>query len=51
MKVILLGTGTTLPHRYRNAAGLVVQIGEHFNERFLLFDCGNGILRQLERAY
>lgn len=50
MKIILLGTGTTLPDRYRNAAGLVIQIDEPFNERFLMFDCGNGILRQLERA-
>jgi len=50
MKIILLGTGTTLPNRYRNAAGLIVQINEHLNDHFLLFDCGNGILRQIERA-
>ncbi|HUY00643.1 MAG TPA: ribonuclease Z [Candidatus Deferrimicrobium sp.] len=46
MKIILLGTGTTLPQKNRNAAGLLIQIFEDF----LLFDCGNGILRQIENS-
>jgi ribonuclease BN (tRNA processing enzyme) len=46
MKIILLGTGTTLPQKNRNAAGLLIQI----HENLLLFDCGNGILRQIEWA-
>ena len=46
MKVMLLGTGATLPQYNRNASGLIVQI----NEDFLLFDCGNGVLRQLEKG-
>jgi len=51
MKIILLGTGTTFPHRFRNASGLIIQINEQIDAQFLLFDCGNGILRQIERAY
>ena len=46
MKVMLLGTGATLPQYNRNASGLIVQI----NEDFLLFDCGNGVLRQIEKG-
>jgi ribonuclease BN (tRNA processing enzyme) len=46
VRIILLGTGTTLPQENRNASGLLVQI----NGEFLLFDIGNGILRQLARA-
>lgn len=46
MKVTLLGTGATLPQSNRNASGILVQI----NEDILLFDCGNGILRQIEKA-
>lgn len=46
MKIILLGTGTTLPQKNRNAAGILIQI----DGDYLLFDCGNGILRQIECA-
>ncbi|MFX1295763.1 MAG: MBL fold metallo-hydrolase [Promethearchaeota archaeon] len=46
MRIILLGTGTTLPHKNRNAAGLLIQI----HKNYLLFDCGNGILRQIEKV-
>lgn len=45
MKVILLGTGTTIPSTTRNAAGTLIQCTD-----YLLFDCGNGILRQIEKA-
>ncbi|MHA1650562.1 MAG: MBL fold metallo-hydrolase [Candidatus Helarchaeota archaeon] len=45
MKLILLGTGTTLPQKNRNAAGLLI----HILDEYLLFDCGNGILRQIEQ--
>jgi ribonuclease BN (tRNA processing enzyme) len=46
MKIVLLGTGSTLPHKDRNAAGILIQV----HDSYLLFDCGNGILRQIERA-
>ncbi len=47
MKIILLGTGTTLPQVNRNTSGLLIEI----DGDCLLFDCGSGILRQIEEAH
>jgi ribonuclease BN (tRNA processing enzyme) len=46
-KVILLGTGVTIPSKKRNAPGVLVTLDDG---TFFLFDCGNGILRQIAKA-
>jgi len=46
-EVILLGTGVTIPSKDRNAPGVLVTLDD---ATLLLFDCGNGILRQIAKA-
>jgi len=46
-EVILLGTGVTIPSKDRNAPGVLVSIDDG---TLFLFDCGNGILRQIAKA-
>ncbi|MHA1129419.1 MAG: MBL fold metallo-hydrolase [Candidatus Helarchaeota archaeon] len=46
MRLFLLGTGTILPQMNRNASGILVKIGGEY----LLFDIGNGILRQIQKV-
>jgi ribonuclease BN (tRNA processing enzyme) len=46
-KVILLGTGVTIPSKERNAPGVLVTLDDG---TLFLFDCGNGILRQIAKA-
>jgi len=48
LKITLLGTGTTIPHKRRNAPGLLIECNGC--DEYLLFDCGSGILRQLARV-
>jgi ribonuclease BN (tRNA processing enzyme) len=52
MEIVLLGTGVLIPNKSRNAAGILVKIINRSNGKnvYLLFDCGNGILRQIEKA-
>ena len=46
-KVYLLGTGVTIPSKDRNAPGVLVKLDDG---TLFLFDCGNGILRQIAKA-
>jgi ribonuclease BN (tRNA processing enzyme) len=46
MKLIILGSGTTVPSLSRNAAGYYIQIAS----QECLIDCGSGVLVQLERV-
>ena len=46
-EVILLGTGVTIPSKDRNAPGVLVKLDDG---TLFLFDCGNGILRQIAKA-
>lgn len=46
-EVILLGTGVTIPSKDRNASGVLAILDDG---TLFLFDCGNGILRQIARA-
>jgi len=46
-EVILLGTGVTIPSKDRNAPGVLVNLDD---DTLFLFDCGNGILRQIAKA-
>lgn len=46
-EVILLGTGVTIPSKGRNAPGVLVSLDDG---TLFLFDCGNGILRQIAKA-
>ena len=46
-EVILLGTGVTIPSKDRNAPGVLANLDDG---TLFLFDCGNGILRQIAKA-
>jgi len=46
MILVVLGSGTCVPSKSRNAPGYLVETAE----RSILLDCGSGILRQLARA-
>ncbi len=50
IEIFLLGTGVLLPNKSRNASGLIISIKNNRKQDFLLFDCGNGVLRQIEKA-
>ncbi|NVM00820.1 MAG: MBL fold metallo-hydrolase [Candidatus Helarchaeota archaeon] len=50
IEIVLLGTGVLLPNKSRNASGLIISIKNKYKQDFLLFDCGNGVLRQIEKA-
>ncbi|MHA1377476.1 MAG: MBL fold metallo-hydrolase [Candidatus Helarchaeota archaeon] len=50
IEIILLGTGVLIPNRARNASGVLVHLKNKSENENLLFDCGNGILRQIEIA-
>ncbi|MFX0136193.1 MAG: MBL fold metallo-hydrolase [Candidatus Hodarchaeota archaeon] len=50
IEIVLLGTGVLLPNKSRNASGLIISIKDKYKQDFLLFDCGNGVLRQIEKA-
>lgn len=47
-QIILLGTGVLLPNKSRNASGLIIKIKNKLINEYLLFDCGNGILKQMK---
>ncbi|MHA1298333.1 MAG: MBL fold metallo-hydrolase [Candidatus Helarchaeota archaeon] len=52
IEITLLGTGVLIPNKKRNASGILITLKNKFESEieYLLFDCGNGILRQLEIA-
>ena len=50
IEIILLGSGVLLPNKDRNASGLLISIIRGYKRDLILFDCGNGILRQIEKA-
>ncbi|WOL12430.1 hypothetical protein Cni_G21197 [Canna indica] len=48
MEVVLLGTGSSQPSKYRNVSSIFVNL---FSRGSLLFDCGEGTLAQLKRRF
>ena len=47
-KVIFLGTGSSVPSKYRNVSSILVETAK---DKFMLLDCGEGTLLQLHRMY
>lgn len=47
-KLVMLGTGSSIPHKIRNASGILFQIDQ---ETSILLDCGEGTLNQIIRLY
>ncbi|PON46911.1 tRNase Z endonuclease [Parasponia andersonii] len=48
MEIILLGTGSSQPSKYRNVSSIHINL---FSKGGLLLDCGEGTLGQLKRRY
>ncbi|KAJ6811196.1 uncharacterized protein M6B38_154260 [Iris pallida] len=48
MEVVLLGTGSSQPSKYRNVSSIFVNL---FSKGSLLLDCGEGTLAQLKRRF
>lgn len=46
MEIILLGTGSSQPSKYRNVSSIFINL---FSRGSLLLDCGEGTLAQLKR--
>lgn len=46
MEIILLGTGSSQPSKYRNVSSIFLNL---FSKGTLLLDCGEGTLGQLKR--
>jgi len=46
MEIVLLGTGSSQPSKYRNVSSIFVNL---FSKGSLLLDCGEGTLAQLKR--
>lgn len=46
MEIVLLGTGSSQPSKYRNVTSIFVNL---FSKGSLLLDCGEGTLGQLKR--
>eukprot|EP00924_Labyrinthula_sp_SR-Ha-C_P013913 snap_masked-scaffold_5-processed-gene-17.19-mRNA-1 protein AED:1.00 eAED:1.00 QI:0/0/0/0/1/1/2/0/700 len=46
-QIYFLGTGGSKPSRSRNTSGILLEIGE----KFILLDCGEGTLQQLELLF
>lgn len=46
MEIILLGTGSSQPSKYRNVSSIFINL---FSKGSLLLDCGEGTLGQLKR--
>lgn len=47
-EITALGTGSSLPSKYRNVSGTLLRIPGHGS---YLFDCGEGTLGQLQRSF
>ncbi|XP_039125249.1 tRNase Z TRZ3, mitochondrial-like isoform X1 [Dioscorea cayenensis subsp. rotundata] len=48
MEIILLGTGSSQPSKYRNVSSIFINL---FSRGSLLLDCGEGTLAQLKRRF
>ncbi|KAF2608014.1 hypothetical protein F2Q68_00043618 [Brassica cretica] len=48
MEIVLLGTGSSQPSKYRNVSAIYIDL---FSKGSLLLDCGEGTLGQLKRRY
>lgn len=48
MEIVLLGTGSSQPSKYRNVSSVYVNL---FSKGSLLLDCGEGTLGQLKRRW
>ncbi|XP_048234023.1 tRNAse Z TRZ4, mitochondrial isoform X2 [Ricinus communis] len=48
MEIVLLGTGSSQPSKYRNVSSVYINL---FSKGGLLLDCGEGTLGQLKRRY
>ncbi|XP_068659375.1 tRNase Z TRZ3, mitochondrial-like isoform X2 [Aristolochia californica] len=48
MEIILLGTGSSQPSKYRNVSSIYINL---FSKGSLLLDCGEGTLAQLKRRF
>ncbi|KAG2305966.1 hypothetical protein Bca4012_084806 [Brassica carinata] len=48
MEIVLLGTGSSQPSRYRNVSAVYIDL---FSRGSVLLDCGEGTLGQLKRRY
>ncbi|XP_074285342.1 tRNase Z TRZ3, mitochondrial [Silene latifolia] len=48
MEIVLLGTGSSQPSKYRNVTSIFINL---FSKGSLLFDCGEGTLGQLKRRF
>ncbi|XP_058180821.1 tRNase Z TRZ3, mitochondrial [Rhododendron vialii] len=48
MEIVLLGTGSSQPSKYRNVSSILINL---FSKGSLLFDCGEGTLGQLKRRF
>lgn len=46
LEIVLLGTGSSQPSKYRNVTSIYINL---FSKGGLLFDCGEGTLGQLKR--
>lgn len=48
LEIVLLGTGSSQPSKYRNVSSIYINL---FSNGSLLLDCGEGTLGQLKRRY
>ncbi|CAH2053559.1 unnamed protein product [Thlaspi arvense] len=48
MEIVLLGTGSSQPSKYRNVSAVYIDL---FSKGSVLLDCGEGTLGQLKRRY
>ncbi|GLT77184.1 hypothetical protein SLA2020_487940 [Shorea laevis] len=48
LEIVLLGTGSSQPSKYRNVSSVYINL---FSKGSLLLDCGEGTLGQLKRRY
>ncbi|KAF6143489.1 hypothetical protein GIB67_029658 [Kingdonia uniflora] len=48
MEIVLLGTGSSQPSKYRNVNSIYINL---FSKGSLFLDCGKGTLGQLKRSY
>ncbi|CAN0858693.1 tRNAse Z TRZ4, mitochondrial [Linum grandiflorum] len=48
LEIVLLGTGSSQPSKYRNVTSIYINL---FSKGSLLLDCGEGTLAQLKRRY
>lgn len=46
LEIVLLGTGSSQPSKYRNVSSIFINL---FSKGSILFDCGEGTLGQLKR--